>query len=62
MRYARWDLGRVDLVDPRSGTILAPLYPLDRKANADGQRLLFEPDRAGDAGRRGNASPTSGTS
>jgi putative transposase len=42
VRYARWDLSRVDLVDPRDGTILAPLYPLDRKANADGQRLLFE--------------------
>jgi transposase InsO family protein len=41
VRYARWDLGRVDLVDPRNGTILAPLYPLDRQANADGQRLLF---------------------
>jgi hypothetical protein len=41
---ARWDLSRVDLVDARSGTILAPLYPLDRHANADGQRLLFERD------------------
>ena len=41
VRYARWDLGRVDLVDPRQGTILAPLYPLDRQANSDGQRLLF---------------------
>lgn len=39
VRYARWDLSRVDLVDPRSGTILSPLYPLDRKANADGQAL-----------------------
>lgn len=47
VRYARWDLSRVDLVDPRSGTILSPLYPLDRKANADGQRLLFESDDAG---------------
>jgi putative transposase len=44
VRYARWDLSRVDLVDPRTGTILAPLYPLDRQANADGQRLLFELD------------------
>ena len=44
VRYARWDLRRVDLVDPRSGTILSPLYPLDRQANADGQRLLFERD------------------
>ena len=43
IRYARWDLGRVDLVDPRAGTILAPLYPLDRTANADGRRSLVEP-------------------
>jgi transposase InsO family protein len=44
VRYARWDLRRVDLVDPRSGTLLSPLYPLDRRANADGQRLLFDRD------------------
>jgi putative transposase len=44
VRYARWNLGRVDLVDPRSGTILAPLYPLDRTANADGRRALVEPE------------------
>ena len=25
VRYARWDLGRVDVVDPQSGTILAPI-------------------------------------
>jgi transposase InsO family protein len=48
VRYARWDLGRVDLVDPGHppagrGTILAPLYPLDRRANADGRRSLLEP-------------------
>jgi putative transposase len=43
VRYARWDLGRVDLVDERSGTILAPIYPLDKSANADGHRALFEP-------------------
>ena len=41
VRYARWDLGRVDLVDPRNGTILAPLYPLDRTANADARRPLL---------------------
>jgi putative transposase len=44
LRYARWNLGRVDLVDERSGTILAPIYPLDRSANADGRRALVEPD------------------
>ncbi len=42
VRYARWDLGRVDLIDPRNGTILAPLYPLDKTANADGRRARFE--------------------
>jgi transposase InsO family protein len=44
VRYARWDLGRVDLVDERSGIILAPIYPLDRSANADGRRAVIEPD------------------
>jgi hypothetical protein len=38
VRYARWNLGRVDLVDRRSGIILAPLYPLDKSGNADGGR------------------------
>ena len=45
VRYARWDLGRVDLVDPHSGTILAPIDPLDRAANADGRRALLESNR-----------------
>jgi len=44
VRYARWDLGRVDVVDPRSGIILAPIYPLDKSANADGRRAAIEPD------------------
>jgi hypothetical protein len=47
VRYARWDLGRVDLVDPQTGTILAPLYPLDRVANADGHRKAVESPDAG---------------
>jgi hypothetical protein len=44
VRYARWDLGRVDLVDRRSGTVLAPIYPLDKSANADGRRAVIEAD------------------
>jgi hypothetical protein len=44
VRYARWDLGRVDLVDQRNGTILAPIYPLDKTANADGRRAAIEPE------------------
>jgi hypothetical protein len=43
VRYARWDLSRIDLVDPRHGTSLAPLYPVDRSANADGRRAAVEP-------------------
>jgi putative transposase len=38
LRYARWDFSSVDLVDARSGAILSPLYPLDKTANASGQR------------------------
>ncbi len=49
VRYARWDLGHVDLVDPRNGTVLAPIYPLDRVANADGRRALVDPVVAPDA-------------
>jgi len=44
LRYARWDLGRVDLVDPRTGAMLCPLYPLDKSANADANRRLVVPD------------------
>jgi hypothetical protein len=43
VRYARWDLGRVDLVDERSRIVLAPIYPLDKSANADGRRAHVEP-------------------
>jgi putative transposase len=43
VRYARWDLARVDLIDPRGGAILAPIHPLDRQANADGRRAVVEP-------------------
>ncbi len=43
LRYARWDLSRVDLVDARSGAILCPVRPLDKAANADAQRRPIEP-------------------
>jgi putative transposase len=46
LRYARWDLSRVDLVDPRSGTILSAVRPLDKAANADAQRRRVEPMNA----------------
>jgi hypothetical protein len=43
VRYARWDLGAVDLVDPHTQVILCALYPLDKVANADGQRRRLGP-------------------
>jgi putative transposase len=58
VRYARWDLGRVDLVDQPSGTILAPIYPLDKSANADGRRAVIESggmDAAPENNRRENS-------
>ncbi|NIR00535.1 MAG: hypothetical protein GTN78_10095 [Gemmatimonadales bacterium] len=32
------------LVDERTDTLLAPIYPLDKARNADGQRRLLEPE------------------
>jgi len=42
VRYARWDLSAVDLIDPRTGQCLCPLYPLDKTANAEGRRRTVE--------------------
>jgi putative transposase len=43
LRYARWDLSRVCLVDARTGAILCPVKPLDKSANANGQRRRLSP-------------------
>ena len=38
---ARRDLSSVDLVDPRSGTLLCTVLPLDKEKNADrGRRVI----------------------
>jgi putative transposase len=42
VRYAGWDLSHVYMVDGRTGTMLARLYPLDKARNADGRRRTFE--------------------
>ena len=41
LRVARWDLSRVDLVDPRSGAHLAALLPLDKTNNAERIRRVL---------------------
>lgn len=38
LRYARWDRSCADIADPRDGTILATIYPLDKTRHADGRR------------------------
>jgi transposase InsO family protein len=43
LRYARWDLSRVDLIEPRGGQILCPVRPLDKAANADAMRRRLDP-------------------
>lgn len=42
VRVARWDLSSVDLVDPRRGTHLATLYPVDKARNAERARRALD--------------------
>jgi hypothetical protein len=43
LRYARWDLSGVDLIDARSGQVLCPVRPLDKAANAEALRRRVDP-------------------
>lgn len=43
VRYQRWDLSMAYLVDNRTGTLLAPIYPQDKTKNAHGYRRTVEP-------------------
>jgi hypothetical protein len=47
VRVARWDLSSVELVDPRRGTHLATLFPLDKEKNADRRRRALADASAG---------------
>lgn len=47
VRAARWDLSTIDLVDPRRGTHLATLYPIDKEANAERHRRVIADAGAG---------------
>lgn len=42
IRRASWDLRWVHLVDERTGAVLCRLYPLDKAANADGERRTLD--------------------
>lgn len=43
IRYARWDLSSVDLVDAVSGRVLCALYPVDKLKNASAKRTALVP-------------------
>lgn len=43
IRYAGWDLSHVWLIDERTGTVLARLFPLDKTRNADAVRRPIDP-------------------
>ncbi|MCG8671021.1 MAG: hypothetical protein MI867_16560, partial [Pseudomonadales bacterium] len=43
VRYARWDLSSVELVDPYTDKVLDLLFPLDKQRNATGKRRELEP-------------------
>lgn len=43
IRAARWDLRSIGMVDPRHGTALAVLHPLDKRRNANGHRKPVDP-------------------
>jgi transposase InsO family protein len=45
LRYARWDLSRMDLIEPRSGQLLCTVRPIDKAANAEGIRRPVESTR-----------------
>ena len=42
VRYARWDLSQIHMIDPRTEICLAPLFPVDLIKNAEGQRRAIE--------------------
>ena len=43
VRYARWDLTSLELLDPHSAAPVATLYPLDKTANAERERRALAP-------------------
>jgi len=45
LRYARWDLSRVYLIEESEGQILARIFPIDKVRNADARRGLVDPCR-----------------
>jgi putative transposase len=43
VRYSRWALRYVDMIDIRTDTVLCRLFPIDKAQNADGRRRVLQP-------------------
>lgn len=43
VRYARWDVSTADVVDERTGAVLATIHPIDKQRNASGVRAARGP-------------------
>lgn len=54
VRFASWDLSHIWLLDERTGTVLARLYPLDKARNADAVRRPLDPAPATQAPAEGS--------
>jgi putative transposase len=57
VRYARWDLRRVVLVDEDTGVALSPLYPVDPVKNASSSRRPLAPTEPAPAPSQGGIAP-----
>jgi putative transposase len=60
VRVARWDLGFVHVVDPKTGVELARIWPLDKERNAEGLRRevkSIDPAPSSPAERRAGMAP-----
>jgi hypothetical protein len=42
VRFARWDLSTIDMIDPHTDKLLATLLPLDKHGNADRRRRVLD--------------------
>lgn len=60
VRYARWDLSFVYLVDAKTDAVLCRIYPLDRAANATGERRILAPGPTAATDLDPGSPPTSG--
>jgi hypothetical protein len=58
VRYARWDLSAVELIDPRTFSSLCPLYPLDKTANAEGRRRALQSSQENSQPAQNDKSPS----